>query len=98
MLSNAVQKSNIHYQVASAEQLPFTDSSVDLITSGEALHWFDHSKFFEEAKRILKPRGTLAIIGYTFCYIIGNQEANDIIRDFGLKEMSPYWGMTMGFV
>ncbi|RUS22557.1 S-adenosyl-L-methionine-dependent methyltransferase [Endogone sp. FLAS-F59071] len=91
MLSNAVQKSNIHYQVALAEQLPFTDSSVDLVTSGEALHWFDQPKFFEEAKRILKPRGTLAIIGYALCNIVGNQEATDIVRDFGLNEMAPYW-------
>ncbi|RUS29355.1 S-adenosyl-L-methionine-dependent methyltransferase [Jimgerdemannia flammicorona] len=91
MLSNAVQKPNIDYQEASAERLPFADSSVDVITSGQAFHWFDHPKFFDEAKRILKPRGTLAIFGYSFSFIKDNKEATDIIYEYATGELGPYW-------
>ncbi|RUP48952.1 S-adenosyl-L-methionine-dependent methyltransferase [Jimgerdemannia flammicorona] len=82
MLSNAVQKPNIDYQEASAERLPFADSRVDVITSGQAFHWFDHPKFFGEAKRILKPRGTLAIFGYSVSIIKDNKEATDIFYEY----------------
>ncbi|RUS30726.1 S-adenosyl-L-methionine-dependent methyltransferase [Jimgerdemannia flammicorona] len=92
MLSNAVQKPNIDYQEASAERLPFADSSVDVITSGQAFHWFDHPKFFGEAKRILKPRGTLAIFGYSVSIIKDNKEATDIFYEYATGDLRPYWG------
>ena len=38
----------VAYQVASAEQAPLADASVDLITVAQALHWFDHARFFAE--------------------------------------------------
>ena len=48
-----------------AEELPFSDSSVDLVTASVAAHWFDHSRFLAEADRVLKPRGCIALVGYT---------------------------------
>ncbi|TPX58416.1 hypothetical protein PhCBS80983_g03139 [Powellomyces hirtus] len=46
--------SNITVSVASAEQLPFPDTSADLVVSGQAAHWFELSKFYAEAYRLLK--------------------------------------------
>nr|XP_019945160.1 PREDICTED: uncharacterized methyltransferase-like C25B8.10 [Paralichthys olivaceus] len=57
--------SNIEYRKGSAEELPFSDSSVDLVTASAAAHWFDHTKFLAEAGRVLKPRGCIALLGYT---------------------------------
>ncbi|RUS32341.1 S-adenosyl-L-methionine-dependent methyltransferase [Jimgerdemannia flammicorona] len=91
MLSHAVQKPNIDYRETPAEELPFADSSVDIITSGQAFHWFDHPKFFEETKRILKPQGTLAVFGYSYAIVVGNKEASNIIYDCGVNELGPYW-------
>lgn len=48
-----------------AEELPFTDSSVDLVTAMSAFHWFDRPRFLQEAHRVLKPRGCLALLNYT---------------------------------
>ena len=48
-----------------AEELPFADSSVDLVTVMTAFHWFDRSRFLLEAHRVLKPRGCLALLSYT---------------------------------
>jgi ubiquinone/menaquinone biosynthesis C-methylase UbiE len=55
-LENAQQKSNIRYQIFSAENTPLKDNSVDLITIAQALHWFDFDRFYSEARRVLRKR------------------------------------------
>lgn len=56
---------NITYRLCAAEELPFADSSVDLMTAMCAFHWFDRPRFLQEAHRVLKPRGCLALLTYT---------------------------------
>ena len=46
----------------SAEATTLTDSSVDLITAGQAFHWFDPIKTRTEWIRILKPDSWVALI------------------------------------
>lgn len=54
-------KPPIDYKVATAEDLSFIETgSVDMVTAGQAAHWFKHEKSFPEIARILKPGGTLA--------------------------------------
>lgn len=48
-----------------AEELPFADSSADLVTAMSAFHWFDRPRFLQEAHRVLKPQGCLALLNYT---------------------------------
>lgn len=48
-----------------AEQLPLNDGSADLVTAMSAFHWFDRPLFLQEAHRILKPGGCLALLNYT---------------------------------
>jgi SAM-dependent methyltransferase len=47
-----------------AESVPLPDSSVDLITVGQAVHWFDSSESSKEFDRILKPNGWIAFFSY----------------------------------
>jgi SAM-dependent methyltransferase len=47
--------------VASAERIPLPDASVDVITVGQAFHWFDHQRALPEMARVLRPRGFLAL-------------------------------------
>lgn len=49
-----------------AEELPFPNGSVDLLTASSAAHWFDQSRFQAEANRVLKPRGCIALVDFTF--------------------------------
>ena len=49
--------SNLKSLDATAEATTLPDSSVHLITVGNAFHWFNHSQTRKEFFRILKPRG-----------------------------------------
>ena len=54
---------NIQFQVADAEQLPFADHSFDRVTCRIAPHHFpDVAQAIQEAYRVLKPRGLCLFI------------------------------------
>src|SRR3989338_6897131 len=52
---------NVRYILAPAEQLPFPDHSLDLITVAQAFHWFDQPQAMKEMCRLLKPQGFVII-------------------------------------
>jgi len=45
-----------------AEATSLPDRSVDMITAGQAFHWFDPDKARVEFKRILRPHGWVALL------------------------------------
>jgi SAM-dependent methyltransferase len=47
---------------ATAEAMPFADTSVDAVTVAQAFHWFDADAAAEELSRTLRPGGRLAMI------------------------------------
>lgn len=47
--------------VARGEWLPVADGSVDVVTVASAWHWLDGERRAEEAMRVLRPGGALAI-------------------------------------
>jgi hypothetical protein len=52
--------------VSIAEDIPCIQSnSVQLLIACVAVQWFDLSKFFVEANRMLAPNGMVALIGHT---------------------------------
>lgn len=88
-LKHAVHKANIHYSVQRAEQTSFPDNSFDLVTVAQAIHWFDFDAFYAEMKRILKPGGVLAVIGYALCSI--DTFLDPRIQHFYLQVVGPFW-------
>lgn len=88
-IKNAIPLKNVSYKVAAAEQSGLENESVDLISIANALHWFDQTKFFEEAQRVLKPCGILA----AWCY--GNpkhsSEIDNIIDHLHDDILGSYW-------
>jgi SAM-dependent methyltransferase len=46
----------------SAERTTLPNSCADLITSGQAFHWFDVSRARAEFERVLKPHGQVALV------------------------------------
>lgn len=89
-LLQAPAHDRIRYQVAPAEQTPFTDASVDVITVAQALHWFDRAAFFEECARVLKPRGLLAVWTYGPLHVHG-ADVDSVLQHYYHNVVGPYW-------
>jgi SAM-dependent methyltransferase len=66
MIGEAEVHERVTYQVASAERLPFEEGAFNLVTVGLAFHWFDQAAFLQEAARVLKRHGWLAIYTHGF--------------------------------
>ena len=88
-LAQADQKSNILYSLQPAEKTNFPDSFFELVTVAQAIHWFDFEAFYKEVKRVLKPGGYLAVIGYELFRT--NPETNRIIDHLYENLVGPYW-------
>lgn len=84
-----------------ASQLPFPDSTFDLVCCVNALHHFQRqSAFVAEARRLLRPSGALAIAGmdprghrarwYLYDYFEGTYET-DLVR-------FPSWGTVLDWM
>ncbi|GGI90204.1 class I SAM-dependent methyltransferase [Legionella impletisoli] len=89
-LAHASHHPKIIYKQTPSEQTDLPNKSIDLITVAQALHWFDHTRFNKEVKRVLKPRGILAV----WCYGLvrtNNSELNQIIHTFYTEITAPYW-------
>ncbi len=56
----------VRYAARPADQSGLPDQSVDLLTVAQAYHWFDAGSFHQEARRVLRPGGVIAV----WCYEI----------------------------
>lgn len=53
----------VNFEVSTAEDMNLiADSSVDLLTAANAIHWFSLPEFWRKAARVLKPGGNVALI------------------------------------
>lgn len=88
-IAEAEIRDNIAYRVSPAEIIAAPDASLDLITVAQAIHWFDHPRFFAEVERTLKPHGVLAAWGYQLLYT--DTPLDDFIAHFHSELVGPYW-------
>jgi SAM-dependent methyltransferase len=59
VLRHAVSRAQV--LAGTAEDLPLPDASVDLVTVGQAMHWFKLDRAIPEMARVLRPGGRLAL-------------------------------------
>jgi ubiquinone/menaquinone biosynthesis C-methylase UbiE len=93
-IHHAFPHEQITYHVSSAENVTkyIPDQSIDLITVGEALHWFDVSLFFQEVQRVLKPKtGILAVWCYYVFHIPHATESLKVALNHFYQLIEPYW-------
>ncbi len=88
-IERATPNSRVIYHVGAAESSEFADHTVDLVTVAQAIHWFNHEKFFNEVRRVLKPKGVLAFWCYGGAQI--TPEVNAVVRKLYLDILGPYW-------
>jgi len=88
-IRHAVVKPNIVYKLEPAEQTSFAGGMFDLITAGQAVHWFDFPRFYNEVDRTLKPGGILAVFAYSL--LKTGDETDGVIDTFYTKITDRYW-------
>ncbi|KAI5583726.1 hypothetical protein BDE02_06G034500 [Populus trichocarpa] len=88
---------NVNYQqtppvmsMGELEQTVSTQSSVDLVTIAQAMHWFDLPSFYQQVKWVLKkPHGVIAAWCYTIPEV--NDSVDSVFNPFYSIDSDPYW-------
>ncbi|KAL7197570.1 hypothetical protein ACSBR2_020164 [Camellia fascicularis] len=94
---------NVKYQctppnlsMAELESTVAAQSSVDLVTIAQALHWFDLPTFYQQVKWVLKkPNGVIAAWCYNMPEFNGSFDA--VFRQF-YSDTKPYWELARKLV
>jgi SAM-dependent methyltransferase len=88
-IGSALPHDSVDYHVAKAEASGLDADSVDLVTVGQALHWFDTERFSSEATRVLVGGGVLAAWCYELCKV---EEGCDGVVDHLYADLvGDYW-------
>jgi len=88
-VARAVPHARTEYRVEPAEQCSLADAAASLVTVGQALHWFDHPRFFAEVLRVLEPGGLFAAWTYADCHVT---PAVDALKNHVYADLTaPYW-------
>lgn len=95
-LDHAFRTENIQYSVGPAEQSAFPNHFFNLITVGQALHWFDTEAFFKEVLRVGKPGAMLAVWGYNLCSV--NPAIDAILYEYYRHIVGKYWDAARNLV
>jgi Methyltransferase domain len=88
-IERAPRKPKIAWLVTPAEATPLLAASVDLIAIAQALHWFDHSRFFAEVRRVASPNA--AICAWTYSAARMEGPVGDALRRFTFETLADYW-------
>lgn len=79
----------VEYREERAEAIRVDAASVDLLVAAQAAHWFDWPRFADEATRVLRAGGVLAIWSYGNCLVTPAIDA--LVADFSRDVVGPYW-------
>jgi ubiquinone/menaquinone biosynthesis C-methylase UbiE len=89
-VANAEPHERVEYHVAPAENSGIETGTIDIVMVAQALHWFDHDRFYAEVNRVLKPRGILAASVYEFFHITPAIDAV-VNRRYHDEVVGPFW-------
>jgi len=95
-IDNAFLHERIEYSVQPAENTSFPDSSFDLITVAQAIHWFDFDAFYREVTRTIRNKGVLAVIGYGLIQL--SPSLDRVMAAFYRDVVGPYWDKERKYV
>jgi SAM-dependent methyltransferase len=81
-IAHATPCDGVTYRVAPADHSGLEDAAVDLVTVGQAVHWFSLKSFYEEVRRVGAPGGVIAVWAYDLLEIPGAPAADAAFRRF----------------
>lgn len=97
MIDAAQSHERVRYIVCAAESVPeIADSSVDLVTVAQAIHWFDLDRFYREVSRALKPGGLIAVWAYALSHV--TDEIDAVTRRLYHEILGGYWAPNVELV
>jgi SAM-dependent methyltransferase len=88
-IAHAEPHPRVQYLVGRAEEPPAAARGADLVTCAQALHWFDHARFYPALRTTLKPDGVFAAWGYGLMTIA--PEVDTVVNDYYTNIVGPYW-------
>lgn len=88
-VAQAPRLANVAFRVEPAEQSSLEDGSVDLVTVGQALHWFDLGRFYAEVRRVAPPGALLA----AWCYnrLSCDPAVDRVVLHYYREVVGPWW-------
>jgi SAM-dependent methyltransferase len=87
-VANAPPHARITYGVTRYES-GIAPGTAQLVTVGQALHWFDIDAFMGEVRRVVQARGVLAAFAYGHNRIV--PEIDEIVRYHHDVTLGPFW-------
>jgi SAM-dependent methyltransferase len=81
--------SHVEYVIATAEQPPIEDHSIDLITAAQAAHWFDLPSFYREVERVARPNAAIALFTYGITVVDG--PPREIVDHLYYDALETWW-------
>lgn len=87
--ASASASARVEYKVCPAESTALESGSIDLVTVAQALHWFDHPRFFAEVRRVLSPGGVFA--AWTYWLFRVDPAVDTVIDRWYHEVLDPYW-------
>jgi SAM-dependent methyltransferase len=88
-IENAFQHEQIDYRIEPAEKTSIKSKSIDLVTVGTAVHWFELEAFYKEVQRVCKPNAVVAVWVYNLPTIEAN--VDKILDRFTNVILKPCW-------
>ena len=87
-IAHAISHPRVTYRVAPAERSGLKDGWADLVTVGQAVHWFELKSFYEEVRRVGAAGSVLAVWAYDLFTV--DAPVDQVFRDFH-ESVERYW-------
>jgi ubiquinone/menaquinone biosynthesis C-methylase UbiE len=95
-LENAPQFPNVQYSLQPAEKTTFPENRFDLVTVGQAIHWFNFGEFYTEVQRTAKDGGLIVVVGYGKLKI--DAQIDELINKLYSEILGNYWDPERSYI
>ena len=88
-LARATPHPRVAYRAALGEASGLPDGWADLVTVAQAVHWFDHGRFWPEVRRVLAPGGAVAVWTYDLARV--DPAVDAVVEHYYREVVGAYW-------
>lgn len=89
-VAHARAHARVRYVAARAERAPVRERCADLVVAAQAAHWFDLPAFYDEVRRVARPRAIVALIAYGNA-VLDDDALNERFIRFYADEIGRWW-------